>query len=154
MILDRIGTVFILAAAGWLVMLVTTEPGHWAEPQYRQKLAIIAAVVLVSAIFPRHLSLTGTVLAFTALGLTAHVALFGLFGMELKGLVPLLLMAIAMWMRKDRFDADPVVLVSSLVACGLSIVQPLIVFITIAFLFVVNLMMWVFNGIGKMRSGN
>lgn len=152
MILDRIGTALILAAAGWLAMLITTDPGIWADPQYRQKVALIAAVVLVSSVFPRRLALTGTVLAFTALGLSAHVALFGLFGMELKGVVPIVLVAVGMWLRKERYDSDPIVLVSALVACGLSIVQPQIVFVTITFLVIVNLAMWLVNGIRTFRS--
>lgn len=153
MILDRIGTALMLSASAWLIMLVTTEPGVYAEPSYRLRVGIIAAVVIITALLPRHLTLSGTVLAFVALGLALHIGLFGLFGKEIQGLVPVVLIAIAMWMRRERLDATDIVLVTSLVACGLSILQPNIVFIALTIVGIVNLASWIATAIRSARTG-
>lgn len=152
MTLDRIGTVLMLVASAWLVMLITTESGVYAEPAYRQRVGISAAVILATAFFPRHLYLSGTVLAFVSLGLAVHVGVFGLFGMELQGLVPAVVLALSMWFRRVRLDLTDIVLVTSLVACGLAIVQPNVVFFALTIVAVVNLMIWLSNVLGSFRS--
>lgn len=152
MIHDRIGTALMLIASAWLIMLVATEPGMYAENSYRVRVGIIATIILVTTFFPRHLPLSGTVLAFVSLGLTLHISLFGLFGMDIQGAVPAVVFGLAMWLRRHRLDATDIVLITSLVACGLSVVQPNVVFFTLAVVAAVNLLMWLGNAFGTKRS--
>lgn len=149
---DRTGTALMLAAVAWLVMLVFTEPGVHADPWFRVLVGTIAFIVLVTAFFPRHLFLTGTVLAFVSLGMTLHIGLFGLFGLGITGLVPPALIAISLWLRRDRLDGDAVVVVTAVAACGLSMVQPRVIIIAIVFIAVVNLLIWIVNRTGAWRQ--
>lgn len=151
MIPDRIGTALMLATSAWLIMLISTDPGVHAENAYRLRVGIIAAFILVTAFFPRHLYLSGTVLAFVSLGLVLNVGLFGLFGLGVNGLIPVLLLAIAMWLSRNRLDATDVVLVTALVACGLAIVQPPVVFFAFVVIAAVNALVWLVNMLGSLR---
>lgn len=152
MIFERLGTALMIIASAWLVMLVATEPGVYAEPSYRRRVFIIAAVILVTTLFPRHLTLSGTVLSFVALGLALHIGIFGLFGMEVQGFAPTALLAVAIWLRRHRLDLTDIVLVTSLVACVLAFLQPNIVFITLSVVAVVNVVMWLGGAIGSRRA--
>lgn len=152
MIQDRFGTALMLVASAWLAMLVMTEPGIYAENNYRMRVGIIAVVVLIAALFPRHLTLSGTVVSFVALGLALNVGFFGLFGMDVQGLVPAALLVIALWLRRHRLDLTDIVLITSVVACGLAILQPNVVLIAVGVVGGVNLLIWAMNAIRSPRA--
>src|SRR5699024_5581744 len=116
--------VLMLLAAAGTVMLAVTEPGSTASPNFRLTVGVTAAAMVLVAYFPRHLYLTGTVLAFTTLGLSLHIGLFGIFGIGVPGLLPPALFGIAMWFTRDRLDGSAIVVITAVVACGLAMIQP------------------------------
>lgn len=149
---DRIGTALMLIAAAWTVMLAVTEPGSGASDYFRLLIGITAAAMVVVAFFPRHLYLTGTVLAFTTLGLSLHIGLFGIFGIGIPGLLPPAVFALAMWFIRDRFDGSAVVVISAVVACGLAMIQPQVVMFAFAMIAIVNILLWLGNRISAIRA--
>lgn len=151
MSLGRIGNVLILVAAAWMAMLAITEPGSGASTYFRTVIGVTAAGMVVVAFFPRHLYLTGTVLAFTMLGLSLHIGLFGIFGIGVQGLLPAAVFGIAMWFIRNRLDGSAVVVMTSLVSCGLAIIQPEVVLFAFAFIGVANLLIWGANRLSRPR---
>lgn len=101
---DRAGTIILLIAAVWMAALAYVPPGDTASTSFRILAVEIGVFILILAIFPAWLNLTGTVLAFTTFGLALHIGLFGIFGFGLEGLPPAILVAIALSLRRDRLD--------------------------------------------------
>lgn len=144
---DRIGMMLMFLAAAWTAMLSVTEPGSGASTWFRVLIGITGAAMVVVAFFPRHLYLTGTVLAFTTLGLSLHIGLFGIFGIGLKGLLPAVIFAIAMWFIRDRLDGSAVVVITAVVACSLAMIQPQVVMFAFLFIAAANVLLWLANRI-------
>lgn len=150
---DRIGMVLMFLAAAWTVMLVITEPGSGASNYFRILIGITAVAMIVVAFLPRHLFLTGTVLAFTTLGLALHIGLFGIFGIGVKGLLPAAIFAIAMWFIRNRLDGSAVVVITAVVACSLAMIQPQVVMFAFTFIAIANILLWIANRVASLRVG-
>lgn len=144
---DRIGTAMMLVTAVFLGWLIADLPSLDVEVPWRNDLIVVAIGVLLLAAFPRRLELTGTVLAFAVLGLCVNLAIFQYDALEWKGVVPAVLVAIAIWCRRARLDLTDVVGVAAVVAFGIAVFQPAI----IAFAFIavagVNALLWLANRI-------
>lgn len=149
---DRIGTVLMVAAAGWMLSLAFTEPGSGAATEFWVLIGVAAAMMLIVAFFPRHLFLTGTVLTFSALGLALHIGVLGVFGIGVKGLLSAVLFAIAMWFIRDRLDGSALVVITAVVACGLAIATPEVLIFAFFFIAIVSAIIWLFNRISLWRS--
>lgn len=149
---DRIGTALMLMAAAWLTMLAFTEPGNTASTYFRVLLCLTASAIVIVAFFPKHLFLTGTVLIFTVLGLALHIGAFGIFGIGLKGLLPAILLVPAMYLRRDRLDGDPIVVITAAVACGLAIAQPQVVLFAFTVIAAVNIVIWLLKSVSSLRT--
>lgn len=149
---DRIGTVLMVAAAGWMISLAFTEPGSGASTDFRVQIGITVAMMLIVAFFPRHLFLTGTVLTFSALGLALHIGLLGVFGIGVRGLLSAVVFAIAMWFIRDRLDGSALVVITALAACGLGMATPAVLIFALFFVAAVSAIIWIFNRISLWRS--
>lgn len=149
---DRIGTALMLAAAGWMISLAFTEPGSGASNEFRVQIGITAAMMLIVAFFPRHLFLTGTVLTFSALGLSLNIGLLGIFGIGVKGLLSAAVFAIAMWFIRDRMDGSAIVVITALAACGLALATPQVLMFAFLFIAVVSVIIWLLNRLSIWRS--
>lgn len=144
---DRIGTALMLVAAGFLGWLIADLPSLDVEVPWRNDLIVAAIGVLLLAAFPRRLELTGTVLAFAVLGICVNLAIFQYDALEWKGIVQTVVVAIAIWCRRDRLDLTDVVGVAAIVAFGIAVFQPAIIAIAFVAVAGVNALLWLANRI-------
>lgn len=149
---DRIGTALMLSAAVWVAVLVFTLPPLDVSVPWRSDLIVVTIALLVVAFFPRRLALTGTVLAFSVLGVCINLAIFQFHAIGWQGVVPAVLLAVALWLRRERLDLKDVVGVAALVAFGIAIVQPAIVAFAWIVIAAVNLMLWLMNAMRSSRT--
>ena len=147
--LDRIGTGVIAAAALWLGYLVLELPDTDVEVPWRNLLISIFVAVALLAVFPRKLELSGTVLAFAVLGICTNLAIFERDSIGVEAVVPVILVAIGIALRRSRLDLSDVVGVSALVAFGLGVVQPLVVVFALTFILIVNVIIWILNRVSR-----
>lgn len=150
--LDRIGTALLVIAAAWYGWLLFDLPSLDVEVPWRNELQVALVATLVLAIFPKHIQLTGTVLAFAVLGICVNLAMFNYDALGWKGVLPVAIVAVAIWCRSNRMDMSDVIGVSAVVAFGIAIVQPGIVAFAFLFILVVNVIIWIVNRFGKSRT--
>lgn len=153
MLQDRIGTALMLIAAAWMASLAFTDPGSHAEPEWRRLVLVTAIGMLIVAFFPRHLNLSGTVLAFTMLGISLNIGIFGLLGLTWEGLIPTALLLIAVLLRRTRLDSDAVVVITAATACVLGFLQPNVILFALTVILVVSLVIWLVNAFRSFRHG-
>ena len=141
---DRIGAFLLLIAASWMVLLAFTHPGNTASGNFRYLVLVVAFGLLVLTILPQFNFQTSTALTFSVLGVCLHIGTFGILGIGLKGLLPAAMVVVAMWFRRDRFSGDAVVVVS-VVACCLAIVQANVVIFAWMVIALANLFIWMWK---------
>lgn len=149
---DRIGTAVLVAAAGWLGFLIADLPSWDVEVPWRYALVWAVISVLLLAVFPQRLQLSGTVLAFAVVGICLNLSIFEYEALGWKGIVPTVLVTMAVWLRRSRLDLTDVVGVSAVVAFGIAVVQPNIVMFAFLFIAIVNIVIWALNKSGGSRG--
>lgn len=144
---DRVGTAFMLAAAGLLGWLIADLPSLDVEVPWRRDLIVAAIGVVALMVFPRRLELTGTVLAFAVLGICVNLAIFQYDALDWQGFAPAMLVALGIWFRRARLDLTDVVGVSAVVAFGIAVFQPAIIAFAFVVIAGVNALLWLANRI-------
>ena len=150
--LDRLGTALLLIVAAWYGWLLFDLPPLDVEVPWRGELQIAFVATIVLAVFPKRIQLTGTVLAFAVLGMCVNLAMFNYDALGWKGVLPVAIVALAIWCRSSRMDMSDVVGVSAVVAFGIAIFAPAIVAFAFLFILVVNIIIWIANLVSKSRS--
>lgn len=151
MTFDRTGTALMLITAAWMAMLAFTAPPLELAASFRGDMMTLAIGLLVAALFPRHLELTGTVLVFSAMGVLINLATFQFSEIGWQGVVPTIVFGIALWCRRNRLDLRDVVGVAALVAFGIAIFQPNVVMFAWIVIALVNAVIWLVNGVSSFR---
>lgn len=148
---DRIGSVVLLIVAGWFGVLAYRLPPLDIAVPWRADTIALAVGVLALALFPEHLQLTGTVLAFSVLGIAMHMMVFDrdVFGWQILILTGMI--ALGIWFRRARLDFKDVVAVAALVAAGVAFAQPNVMMFAWMVIAVVNSLILLMKLIGSRR---
>lgn len=153
MVSTRIGNALIPIAALWMAGLALLGPGADADGPYRSMMISTAFALLSLLVLSPHLTATWTLLAFSILGVILHFGVLGIFGFGLPGLVPPILLVIAMWIFRDRLDGRVVVWAVILASIGLWAPHHMVAGWYVMAL--VNAVIWVVNrlkGAGESRQ--
>ena len=113
------GNALILIAAVWMAGLSLVGPGADAHPAYRSIMVSTALATTALMVLSPHLTTTWTLLAFSILGVSLHIAILGTFGIGLAGFAPPIFLIIAMWMCRERLDGRAVIWAVILASIGL-----------------------------------
>lgn len=148
----RTGNALILIAALWTLGLVFVWPAGEASTFYRSMVFSTALALIALVLLSDHLTATWTMLAFSILGVTLSVAVFGTFGVGLAGFVSPLLLAVAMWVRRDRLDGR--VVVWSIVLASLGIWLPHYMVAGWYIMALVNAVIWMVNRLKGSRRNS
>ena len=149
----RIGNALILIAALWMAGLALLGPGADADGAYRSMMISTAFALLALLVLSPHLTATWTLLAFSILGVSLSIAAIGTFGVGPAGFVPPILLAMAMWILRDRLDGRVVVWAVILASIGLWAPHHMVAGWYIMAL--VNAVIWIVNrlkGAGESRQ--
>ena len=149
----RTGNALILIAALWMAGLALLGPGADADGPYRSMMISTAFALLSLLVLSPHLTATWTLLAFSILGVMLPFGLWGIFGFGPAGLVPPILLVIAMWILRDRLDGRVVVWAVILASIGLW--APLHMVAGWYIMALVNAVIWIVNrlkGAGESRQ--
>lgn len=149
----RIGNALILIAALWMAGLALVGPGADADGVYSSLMISTALATIALMVLSPHLTATWTLLAFSILGVSLSIAAIGTFGIGPAGFVPPILLALAMWCRRDRLDGRVVVWAVILASIGLWAPHHMVAGWYVMAL--VNAVIWVVNrlkGAGESRQ--
>lgn len=150
---DRAGALLLLASAGWMALLAIVPPGNTASYNYRVTILTAAIGMLVLIVFPRMQYRTTTAYAFSLMGITLSVGVFGMFGVGLLGLVPAIMVPVAIWLRRDRLDGHVVVVIISVAACCFAIFAPGGIILAWSVIALGNAFIWVWNMLVRQLPG-